>query len=112
MSTFFVAAASCSLATTLMFSAGADDGWRNLKYVTRDRVYAVIFRDGHCAQGAIVNANRFEPLTRWEEHVHRETVNVLAPRLWFNYPMLGTISVLLYNSELAEDNSPTGCQQR
>jgi hypothetical protein len=52
---------------------------------------------------------RFKPLTKSEEYFHHKNVDLFAPRLWFNALMLGRISVLLYNSELAEDNSPAGC---
>jgi hypothetical protein len=53
---------------------------------------------------------RFTPLTQREEYLDHEAGVWLAPRLWFNGLMLGKISVLLYNSDLAEDNSPVGCR--
>jgi len=72
---------------------------------------SVLFEDKNIAKANIryVSYVRFKPLTRREEYVHHENVDLLAPRLWFNYLMLGKIGVLLYNSDLAEDNSPVGC---
>ena len=52
---------------------------------------------------------RSKPLTRREEYVGHENVDWLAPRLWFNGLMLGKISVLLFDADLTEDNSPVGC---
>lgn len=195
------------LLPALTRAADIEDGWRNLKRVTRDRLYAVVLHDGHCAKGFLVSANdqvivvrdsakdvvikradalrvsddnlhagahdtvfsgrsswsdvmaadpkgpgylhismkggeelkwskptvsdgslsfegrkvaktevryvsyvRLKPLTRSEQYVSHENVDWLAPRLWFNYLMLGKISVLLYNAELVEDNSPAGCR--
>lgn len=34
-------------------SSAFDDGWGNLKHITRDRPYAVILRDGHCQYGTL-----------------------------------------------------------
>jgi hypothetical protein len=62
------------------------------------------------AEVRYVSYVRLKPITRYEEHVAHENVNWLAPRLWFNYLMLGKISVLIYSAELAEDNSPAGCR--
>lgn len=186
--------------------AEVDDGWGNLRRITRDRNYVVIFRDGHCARGLLVSANdqtiviaanpgkdlvikradvlrvsdtgfatahdtifsarsswidvkeagpkateylrivtkggaewkwkqptisddfvsfqgkhiakadiryvyyvRFRPVTAKEEYLNQEAAGFLAPRLWFNGLMLGKISVLLYNSELAGDSSSVRC---
>jgi hypothetical protein len=50
---------------------------------------------------------RFKPLTEAEEFMELERVDLFAPRLWFHGAMLGKIAVLLYNSEVPEDNSPT-----
>lgn len=188
-------------------AAGVEDGWNNLRHVTKDRAYTVIFRDGHCAHGALVSVNaqsavlsnasggtlvinraevlrvsdtpsapihdaifsgrsswidvkeaaprgdqyldiiassaeewkwkqprvlndsvlfdgkaaartdiryvsdvRYKPLTRTEEFVHHENVDLLAPRLWFHAVMLGKISILLYRSDAPEDNSPLECR--
>lgn len=193
--------------TARILGAEADDGWRNLKQVTHDRDYTVIFRDGHCAHGSLLSVSeraavlgsspgkdlsierrnivrvsdtslapahdaifsgrsswidvkeagprsteslrvvtkrgkesywrqpaisddsvafegkiigksevryvfyiRVKPLTKREEHVHHENADLLEPRLWFHSLMLGKISVLLYNSEIPEDNSPLGCR--
>ena len=53
---------------------------------------------------------RFKPLTTTEEYIHQESADLLAPRLWFHSLMLGKISVLFYNSDLPEDNSPLECK--
>jgi hypothetical protein len=53
---------------------------------------------------------RFRPLTSREEYVHHENVDLLAPRLWFKGLLLGKISVKLYDSAMAEDNSKLGCR--
>lgn len=52
---------------------------------------------------------RYKPLTKNEEFYETEGGGLFAPRLWFNGLMLGKISVLLYNSEIPEDNSAPGC---
>jgi hypothetical protein len=58
---------------------------------------------------ATVSCLRFRPLTRREEYVHHESVDVLAPRLWFNGWLLGKIKVKLFDVSMAEDNSILGC---
>ena len=39
------------IAATLL--AAPYDGWSNLRHVTRDRLYAVVLRDGHCQYGIL-----------------------------------------------------------
>ena len=41
------------LAARLAVCADPADGWRNLKRITRDRLYAVILRDGQCKWGSL-----------------------------------------------------------
>ncbi len=173
-----IAALAFSLAGSLC-AADVEDGWSNIRRVTRDRFYAVVLRDGRCESGSLVSANDqaivigdsgkervirrtdvlrvsddslyadtrdtvFSARSSWldvkdvgpkgTEYLHILTkhgeewkwqkptvsddsvsfegrkVDWLAPRLWFNGLILGKISVLLYNSELAEDNSSVRCR--
>jgi len=53
---------------------------------------------------------RFKPMTKTEDWYDTESAVILAPRLWFHRAMLGKISVTLYNSGVAEDNSKLGCR--
>jgi hypothetical protein len=53
---------------------------------------------------------RFTPLTSSEEYALHEGIVLFAPRLWFNGAMLRKISVLLYDAEAKEDNSPVACK--
>src|SRR5262249_2808617 len=52
---------------------------------------------------------RFKPLTSTEEYFLQESAGFLAPGTWFDGLFRGKIDVLLYNSELAEDNSYAEC---
>jgi hypothetical protein len=58
----------------------------------------------------LISYVRFTPLTPNEHYFHRESADLLAPRLWFHYALLPKIKVLLYNSDLPEDNSPRAPQ--
>jgi hypothetical protein len=53
---------------------------------------------------------RYKPLTDKEAYVHHENVDILAPRLWFGYALLGTIDVLLYDADRSEDNRALSCR--
>jgi hypothetical protein len=57
----------------------------------------------------LISYVRFTPLTPNEHYFHCESADFLAPRLWFHYALLPKINVLLYNSDLPEDNSPRAC---
>jgi hypothetical protein len=187
--------------------AAAGDGWNNLKRVTRDRLYAVILRDGRCKYGTLSSVGeqtiildtdsglgvlikrsqiarvsdnliapgleavfsarsswldvkttapkgteylhivskggdewkwkrpvisdgsisfegitigkadvryvfyvRSKPLTIYEEYLHEPGFKWLASIPWVGNLMADKISVLLYDSDLAEDNSPMACR--
>jgi len=53
---------------------------------------------------------RYEPLTRWEQNVHRAKMDLLALRIWFRGTFLKKIAVLMYDASLPEDNSPVRCK--
>ena len=53
---------------------------------------------------------RAKPLTSDEEFFHREDLKWLAAIPWVGERVPLKISVLLYNSDLPEDNSPITCR--
>ena len=53
---------------------------------------------------------RFKPITAREHYLAHESMTILDPRLWFQGLMLGRIDVLLYTSDLPEDNSKLLCK--
>jgi len=194
------------LGLAVLGAAELDDGWLNMKRVTRDRPYAVLLRNSHCIRGGLLRVSedalvlqiqpgrelviersqvlavadyshyspndyalvfsgrsswsdvkdvglrgseylsvitkhsqqqrwsnptvsddsitgegraisktdvrfvyyyRFKPLTLEEEYLDLERADLFAPRLWFHGALLGKIAVLLYDSTVQEDNSPT-----
>jgi hypothetical protein len=53
---------------------------------------------------------RLKPLTVEEEFFHQEDLRWLASIPWLNDLVSGKISVLLYNADAPEDNSPIVCR--
>jgi hypothetical protein len=53
---------------------------------------------------------RSKPLTVYEEYLHEEDFRWLASIPLLGNLLPGKINVLLYNSDLAEDNSPMACR--
>ena len=87
---------------------GAERKWRQPK-VTDD---SISFEGEILPKSDIryVSYVRFKPLTKSEEYVHHENLDLLAPRLWFGGFALGKISVLIYDAKVTEDNSPAECR--
>jgi hypothetical protein len=53
-------------ACTGLAAAEADDSWLNLKRVTHDRAYTVVFRDFHCLEGHLLSVSEDSALLRIE----------------------------------------------